>query len=221
MNRVIKKRRKTDWMKIKVGAGIASIVAALAVFFILLHMEKSMLEQYEKAMVYVAATEIPRGELIGDDNIVRYFEHMELETRNIPETALQTVEELYGLVAVYDVEKGVVLTRGMFESVNEITAEMSSPVIAGFKADDLYQIVGGVLRSGDRIHLIQVTEEGAKLLWENIYVQSVFDQSGEEITNEDTDTAAQRVNVYLDKEDVEGFYATLTTGNVRVVKVCK
>lgn len=216
-----KKRKKWNRMKIKIGAGVAGIVAAVAVFAVLLQVEKSTMEQYEKAYVCVAATEIPQGEVITEKNSGQYLELVEMEIRNIPETALRSIEAAEGLAAVFDVEKGVFLTAGMFEGKEEILGNMEEPVIAGFKADDMYQVAGGVLRAGDRIHLIQITDEGAELIWENIYVQSVFDQSGVEISNEDMVKAAQRVNVYLDKEDVEEFYATLTSGTVRVVKVCK
>ena len=40
--------------------------------------------------------------------------------------------------------------------------DMTQPVVAGFKADDLYQVVGGVLRSGDRINIYQVNENANK-----------------------------------------------------------
>lgn len=216
-----KKRKRFDRLKVKMGAGIAGIVAAVAVFLVLMQMEKSAMEQYEKDYVYVAAAEIPKGEVLTADNYSQYIKTMEIETRNIPKTALRTVEEVQESAAVFDVEEGVVLTTGMFESREEILGEIDEPVIAGFKADDMYQVAGGVLRAGDRIHLIQITNEGAELIWENIYVQSVFDQSGGKIANDDMITAAQRVNIYLDKEDVEEFYATLTSGTVRVVKVCK
>jgi len=216
-----KKRKKWNWMKIKVGAGIAGIAAAVAVFTVLLQIEKSAMEQYEKAYVCMAATDIPEGEVITEKNSGLYLELVEMEIRYIPTTALRRIEAAEGLAAVFDVEKGVFLTVGMFEDKEEILGNMEEPVIAGFKADDIYQVAGGVLRAGDRIHLIQITNEGAELLWENIYVQSVFDQSGVEIPNADTVKAAQRVNVYLDKEDVEEFYDTLTSGTVRVVKVCK
>lgn len=50
----------------------------------------------------------------------------------------------------------------MFTAVNDITKDMTQPVVAGFKADDLYQVVGGVLRSGDRINIYQVNENANK-----------------------------------------------------------
>ena len=104
--------------------------------------------------------------------------------------------------------------------LDEIVQEIKDPVIAGFKAEDLYQVAGGVLRAGDRIHVYTVTDERETvLLWENVYVQGVFDQAGARIENGDTSTAAQRLNVYLAKEDVEAFYSGLASGMLRVVKV--
>ena len=104
------------------------------------------------------------------------------------------------------------------ELIEEHTV-VSEPVVAGLRAEDLYQVVGGVLRAGDRIHIYRVDEEGkAVLAWENVYVQGVFDQSGTAISNEDRNTAAQRINVYLDKKVVEEFYSQLNAGALRIVK---
>lgn len=216
-----KKQKKYDRARVKVGAGIAGIVAAVAVFVVLLQMEKNVMEQYEKAYVYVAAGEIPKGNLITADNYVQYLKLMEMETRNIPDTALQSVDELVGLSAVFDVEKGVILTSGMFESREDILGSMEEPVIAGFKADDMYQVAGGVLRAGDRIHIYTVAGDDAVLAWESIYVQQVFDAAGESISGDDDTSIAQRINVYLDKNQVEAFYSGLAAGALRVVKVCE
>ena len=137
---------------------------------------------------------------------------------------------------MFDIAPGVLLTSEMFESMDEVLGEMQSPVIAGFKADDLYQVVGGVLRAGDRIHIYKLTDSKAAeseedaiderdadavLIWENIYVQEVFDQTGKRIASGDAVTAAQRINIYLDKADVEAFYAELASGALRVVKDCR
>ena len=47
----------------------------------------------------------------------------------------------------------------MLESEEQITGEMEEAVIAGFRAEDLYQAVGGVLRAGDRIHIYCIDKE--------------------------------------------------------------
>ena len=216
-----KERKQERWLKIKLGAGIASVVAAVAVFVILLQMEKNVMEQYEKAEVYVAIQDIPKGVQITADNASQYVGTMEMEIRTIPDNVLQSVDESAELMPLFDVGKGVVLTEGMFENTNEILGKMKEPVIAGFKADDMYQVAGGVLRAGDRIHIYTVAEEEAVLAWESVYVQQVFDSAGESISGEDTTSVAQRINVYLDKEQVEAFYTGLATGTLRVVKVCQ
>lgn len=204
----------------KAGGVAAALIAAVAVFAVMLQLEKSTLTKYEKGTVYVAAVEIPRGQMITPDNMSSYFREKSLDKSCIPETALCSQEQVTGLAAVFDIEPGVLLSEGMFETLDDVLAEMKEPVVAGFKAEDLYQVAGGVLRAGDRIHIYSLSEEGeAELVWDNIYVQEVFDQAGTRIGCGDMVTAAQRINVYLDKKDVEAFYSELASGTLRVVRV--
>ncbi len=221
--KVQKKRnreKKINWSGWKTGGIAASLIAALTVFAVMLQTEKKVLTQYEKGVIYIAQREIPQGMAITAKNRELYFQLRELDKNCIPPTALTRPEQAEGLVADYDIEVGTLLTEGMFESLNEITAAMSEPCITGFKADDLYQVVGGVLRAGDRIHIYSVAEGGeAELIWDNVYIQGVFDQTGASILNGDETAAAQRVNIYLDKEDIPKFYSGLARGSIRVVKV--
>ncbi len=204
------------------GSIAAALIAAIAIFGVMLQMEKNVLTKYERGSIYVAVQEIPEGQLITEENYTKYFEERQLDKSCIPETALSSMEQVEGLVPVATIEQGVLLTKGMFEELNQILGTMQEPVIAGMKAEDLYQVAGGVLRAGDRIHIYSVGEEGdAKLVWENIFVQETFDQSGNVIANGDTQSAVQRMNVYLDKSEVEAFYSELASGTLRVVKVCE
>lgn len=222
--RTVRKREKQErevlterW---KMGGMAAALIAAVAVFAVMLQLEKSVLTKYEKGTVYAAAAEIPKGQIITTENMSLYFQEKSLDKSCIPESALCSPEQVTGLAAVFDIEQGVLLSEGMFETLEEVLAEMKEPVVAGFKAEDLYQVAGGVLRAGDRIHIYSVSEEGeARLVWDNIYVQQVFDQAGSRIANGDMTTAAQRINIYLDKRDVEAFYSELAGGTLRVVRV--
>ena len=92
-------------------------------------------------------------------------------------------------------------------------------MIAGFKADDICQVAGGVLRAGDRVNIYSVREEGTVLVWADVYVQQVFDAAGAMIGNEDGVSSAQRINVYLDETEVETFYSELARGSLQVVKL--
>lgn len=201
------------------GSMAAALLAAVAVFGVMLQLEKTTLAAYEKAPIYVASRQIPKGLMITEENRKEYFEEIMLEKSAIPEVAICNAEQVTGLVARVTVTEGAYLMADMFEKRNDITAQMSEPVVAGLRADDLYQVVGGVLRAGDRIHIYRVDEEGeAVLAWENVYVQGVFDQSGTAIPSEDRTTAAQRINVYLDKKVVEEFYSQMHAGTLRIVK---
>lgn len=212
-------RRENVTERWKTGGMAAALIAAVAVFAVMLQLEKSALTKYEKGTVYVAATEIPKGQLITAENMSLYFQEKSLDKSCIPESALCSPEQVTGLAAVFDIEQDVLLAEGMFETLDDILGGMKEPVVAGFKAEDLYQVAGGVLRAGDRIHIYSVSEEGeAELAWDNIYVQEVFDQTGIRIVNGDMVTAAQRINIYLDKKDVEAFYSELASGTLRVVR---
>ena len=212
----------TGKTKIWIGSVIAALVAAVAVFFLMLQAEKNMLSGYEKKEVYVAAQVIPKGTLITEDTFGEYFQRRELDADMVVSAMLVSGEQMDAMASVYDIDQGTVITVGMFETVEEITKGMDAPVIAGCKADDLYQLVGGVLRPGDRIHIYGVNEENrVELLWSDVYVQQVFNHAGMAIEPGDGGTSAQRLNLYLDKGDVEVFYSRLTAGTLRVVKVCE
>lgn len=215
--------RKKRWIN---GAMLAALVAAVAVFLVMLQMEKSVLADYEKETVVTAAGVLAKGSLVESEKLSVTFQEVELDHNLVPEDAVTSAEELIGQSACYSIDAGTILTRGMFEDYSAVAQEMADPVIAGFKAEDLYQVVGGVLRAGDRIHIYRVTTptgagEGiatAMPIWEDVVVQGVFDQSGTSIAGDDVASAAARINIYMERADVATFYEELAMGSLRVVK---
>ena len=215
------KKDKQTWSKVWTGSIFAAFLAAVSIFTVMLQMERKMISDYEKEMVYAACTTIPKGTIITEHNQEQYLRLVEVDKRIVFPTALRDIEQIKGLVAVGNIESGVLLSEGMLVHRNEITTDMEEPVVAGFKAEDLYQVAGGVLRAGDRIHIYTVSENGQTgLIWKNVYVEQVFDSGGTAIKDGDVVAAAQRLNVYLDAQDVERFYTELARGTLRVVKVC-
>ncbi len=223
---MMKKKEKTDKVvkdkNILPGAIVVGLIVSIIIYLVMINVEKNALADFEKGVIYVALMDIPKGTLVQEDNYSDYLERKELDKDVIPEKAISSPEQINDLIASNTIDKGTMVTLGMFESINDITKNMKNPVIAGCKADDLYQIVGGVLRAGDRVHIYSMDEEGMVMLeWSNVYVQQVFDNTGANIESENKEASAQRINVYLDKVDVEAFYTKLATGNLRVVKVCE
>lgn len=211
--------RRMSVKKLKMGGIIAALAASFAIFAAMVQIEKNVLTQYERGTIYIAAREIPKGQLITEENYKQYFVEKQLDKSCIPTTALHSPEQVAELAAVYTIEQGVLLTQGMFQRMDEILAQMEHPVVAGFKAEDIYQVAGGVIRAGDRVNIYSVREDSTSLVWQRVYVQQVFDASGNAIPSGDTATAAQRVNVCLNEADVEDFYTQLAGGSLRVVKL--
>ncbi len=205
-------------LRLKTGGILAAFLSAAVVFAVMIQMEKNVLTQYEKGPIYTAVSRIPKGQLITEENYEKYFELRQLDSSCIPPFGIRSLDQINGLAAKTDIDQGVLLTQGMFDALDEVLGSMERPVIAGFKAEDLYQVVSGVLRGGDRVSIYAVKEDSVLLVWDNVYVQQVFDASGAVITGEDTSTPAQRINVYLDQKDVERFYGELAAGSLRVVK---
>lgn len=218
----MKIHKKISDVRFWTGCIVTAMIAAAAVFAVMLQIEKNMLSGYEKGEIYIAITDIPKGQVLTEENIDKYMSLQKVDVQLIPENAIWDYGSLKELSAKCDIEKGVLLTRGMFASVDEVAESIEEPVIAGIKADDVYQLAGGVLRAGDHIHIYNTDELGnVRLKWSSVYVQQVFDSSGKSIGNEDAETAAQRLNIYVDKSDVEDFYTELKSGSLRVVKVCE
>lgn len=209
------------WKRLRTGGILAALVAAVAVFAAMVQMEKNILTQYERGRIYTALKAIPEGQMITEENWEQYFQEKQLDKSCIPPTALNSPEQIIGLVAAFPIEQGVLLTQGMFHRLDDILKQMDSPVVAGFKADDISQVAGGVLRAGDRVNIYAVREEGTSLVWADVFIHQVFDASGSSISNADSTTAALRINVYLDQSEVEEFYSELSNGSLRVVKLWK
>ena len=228
----MKKQKMDPKLKNRIWSGsiLAAFLAAIAVFVFLLQTERKALAEYEKETVCVVTTDIARGEKITGENVGQYITVEEIDKKIVPQAALRDPKGAIERVTAYGLEAGMVLTEGMLLEPSDITVGMTEPVVAGFRAEDLYQVVGGVLRAGDMIHIYCVEQEtekeeadpeAGKILWENIFVQQVFDQTGTAISGNDSTTPAQRINIYLDKDRVAEFYTALAQGSLRVVKICE
>ena len=213
-------RAKKIGGKLVLGTIFLSFLAAGIVYTAMMQAEKKLMDSYEKGTVYVAKKRISKGDILNAALWQECVERRETDAAIVPSSAITGAPE-EEMAALWSIEPGVILTGGMFEAIPDVVKDMKEPVLAGFRVEDIYQVVGGVLRAGDRIHIYRVDreKEEAKLLWRDLYVQEVFDNNGGRIAGEDRNTCAQRMNVYLDREDVEAFYRELSIGEIRVVKV--
>lgn len=202
---------------------MAAFLAAIIVYIILLNIETSALKAYEKDKVLIAQEDIPQGIVFKEDNLEKYFQEAEIDKTIIPQAAVINKEQLAGMLSAADIDKGSILTLSMLGEFQKVIDTMKQPVLVGFKADDLYQVVSGILRTGDFIDIYTVNKDmgEAYLNWENILVAQVFDSSGNIIETKEQETPAARINILMEQENVELFYTELERGSLRAVKIMK
>lgn len=209
--------RKKGWL----GGILAAFTAALISYVALLNVEKNVLSAYEKAECWVLAEALEKGTEITADMAALVFKRAEVDVQHIPQGAVTDPYMLTGSQAAITIPQGSIVTSAMFTELEGYRESMEKPVIAGCKAEDLYQLVSGTLRSGDRIHIYTVDEElgDAYLIWDNVMVYQTFDSGGNLIPPQDTVSAAARINVLLEEGNAELFYSELYKGSLRVVKL--
>lgn len=212
-----KNRKKNIWP----GVILVAFAAAMGTFFLLLNIERNALSAYEKKTVWVTKAELAEGMEITENGWQECFEQIEIDKNKVPAQLINNPRELIGMWTEIRIPRGSILTQTMFDGEEKYAQELYSPVVAGCKSDDLYQLVSGVLRKGDLVNLYTVNEELGEtyLLWEKVMVYQVFDTSGNSILPEDETTPAARVNLLLEEGYAEQFYNELSQGSLRMVKI--
>lgn len=212
--------KETGKKNVLPGAIAVAFIAAIIIYFIMISVEKNALSAYEKGEVLIAQTDILKGMTLTESNISQYIKRVQVDKNMIPQSAIIDMDQIISRMATIELSKGTILTTSMVEGAQEAVQKMKQPVIAGFKADDLYQVVSGTLRAGDIVHIYTVNTETeqVELVWQNVLIQQVFDVAGTAIQNQDQSTSAQRINIFLEQEFVEPFYKEVSSGSLRVVK---
>ncbi len=201
----------------KYGLLVAALLTAGAVFAIMTYFQRQALADFEKREIYVALTDIPKGIVITEENASVYLAVKSVDAGCIPDTVLSDYRLLNGMSPAFDIDEGTLLTSGMFTDSDDVLRLMTSPVLAGFKTDDLSKAVSGVLRAGDRIDVYSSDPETGEaiLLCSDVYVECGYDSAGNAASGEDT---AVMFNVYLESTDAKAFYEGLKSGYMYVVK---
>ncbi|MBR6381733.1 MAG: SAF domain-containing protein [Lachnospiraceae bacterium] len=214
---------KKERARIGIGICAVSLIAAFSIYAVLLTASRKALSGFEKIPVLVSATEIPQGTELTAETLPGYLTTVLIDAGAVPSGACLPEEDLTGLRPRFPIEAGTLLCRGMFDTPEALLGPLEEPVLVGFRAEDLSQVAGGVLRSGDRICIYgEDKNTGAVTLrWENLYIAEAFDNSGHLLSGSRLSGNAVRFNVYLSKEDAAGFLEGLDAKTLRAVRVCE
>lgn len=215
------KQKRREAGRILPGIIVIAFMAAVITFFLLLHAEKNILSDYEKAVVWVTTKDLQKSMELQEADLEICFAQTAVDKGLIPAMAVTDIHMLEGSRTVFAIPEGTILSTSMFTNEEEHIENMTQPVIAGCRAEDLFQAVSGILRKGDLVNLYTVNKELGEtyLLWEDIRVYQTFDSAGNMIPPEDTVTPAARMNLLIEEGNAEQFYTEINNGSLCMVKL--
>lgn len=191
------------------GIMIVALLAAVCTYILLIGMEKRALSDYEKEKVWVVSKEIASNTTLTKETVEGMFKQIEMDRNQIPRSVVTDLTSLYGMRTLLVLHPGMIVYESMFTGDEDLLGTMKNPVVVGWKAEDLSLAANGVLRAGDRVNIYAYEKESmeSQCLWTEVMVYQVFDSVGNLIASEDKVGIATRVNLLMEKGDVEEFYS--------------
>lgn len=217
-NEKIKKKEKTERGLKPI---IFSLIISTLLFFVLIGLEVSILEKYEKTEVVIAKNNIESGTEITSVNKEILFGLKEVDVSLKTEASFVSLSDLEGYIVRGDIEKSEIVSGNNLIKKSSVLAVLNEPVEVAFKAEDISQVVGGILRTGDLIDISVVNSytKQTEKIFSNVYVSKVFNSGGIEIDKVEKDNPSVVVNVLIDKETENIFNEKILSGIVRISRV--
>lgn len=200
-----------------------SLGLAIIAYIALISVEKSLLEDYTPCKILRAKTNIEENTEFTEENVQEYFYSDEIPSRLKSIHTVDTYDKLIGTISAIAFEEGDIVSSTRLIKKNDILMNINNPVEVSFKASDLSQVVGGILRQGDVIN-ISVINSVSKLNTEVLnqaYVEKVFDTNGQKIEKTQKQASAVILNIIIDSDEVKQFNEKISLGQVRVSRIDK
>lgn len=204
---------------------IYSFIVTLVLYALMLFIERTVLEDVDYTMVYVVERDVDKNTVITALNVDEFFSLQERRSDWLPEGSATESGQLVEMIVQHDLVKNEIVTTSSLASVEEISEEIYEPIEVSLNANTLSQVVGGILREGDRINIWSVTEKNengeglvsAEKICDYAYVTRVFTTAGVQVErNAQGDNAAMVVNIIIPAQKEEDFNIALEKGTLRV-----
>jgi hypothetical protein len=209
-------------MKIKKNFGriIISLIVSIVIFIGLLVIQQTILAPNGTSKVYISNNTIDKGTLINLDNVDKLFKEKKVDGELKVSNAVIDKKDLINKIANTEIEKGSVISNSSFIDKDNVLSKIKNMVETSIKVNDISEVVGGTLRTGDIVNIStvnQITKESESVL-ENVYVNKVFASDGREINRSDK-TSAMTINILISKEDEQKLNKKIILGTIRISKV--
>ena len=219
-----KKNKNTGISSGKKGVAmklLGSFLVAVALFGVLVGVEKNLLNDYEKASVVLCKTDVPKGTKITKENVNQYFYDYEVDIALVNDTCIKDKNEVIDTVVENSLSAHEILRKDDCTKEAEIYNKFSNPVEASITATNPGDIVSGTIRRGDYVDIAVVNKDTLEydLMLKKVYVVDAFTSTGEKVSENAEGTAATMLTVVEEKDNLAKFYSARETGNVIVTKL--
>ena len=200
---------------------LGSFLVAVALFGVLVGVEKNLLSDYEKVSVVLCKIDVPKGTKITKENVSQYFYDYEVDIALVNDTCIKDKNEVIDTVVEKSLSAHEILRKDDCTKEAEIYNRFSNPVEASITATNPGDIVSGTIRRGDYVDIAVVNKDTLEydLMLKKVYVVDAFTSTGEKVSENAEGTAATMLTVVEEKDNLAKFYSARETGNVIVTKL--
>ena len=200
---------------------LGSFLVAVALFGVLVGVEKNLLSDYEKVYVVLCKIDVPKGTKITKENVSQYFYDYEVDIALVNDTCIKDKNEVIDTVVEKSLSAHEILRKDDCTKEAEIYNKFSNPVEASITATNPGDIVSGTIRRGDYVDIAVVNKDTLEydLMLKKVYVVDAFTSTGEKVSENAEGTAATMLTVVEEKDNLAKFYSARETGNVIVTKL--
>ncbi len=208
-------------MKKKFGKILLLLVSAIVIFIALLYVESSILHPNGTGTVLLVKESIGENTVITNENIDTYVKEKEnVDGELLLEEGISNKKDLVNKIANREIKKGEIISNDKFTNKDDILSTIENPIEISIKANDISQLVGGILREGDLVNVSVIdttTKENDSVLI-NAYVDKTFSTDGTIIKRGDS-TPAISMNLIIDSKYESKVNSALANGSVRISKI--
>jgi hypothetical protein len=195
------------------------LVAGVVVCALYLAIQSKAKAENLKGKALVMKKAVSQNTYITDKNIDQYFTEESIELSAIPGKALKTKAELpkEGFYIENDLGAKQMVMKDDIKKTDEVMDKYKAGhLVTSFAADSYDNSVNGSLRHGDivDVYAMNPSTETLQLMASDIYVDSVYDNSGKEV--KDDEGIAVSFTVWVTPEEVQQINTAVADGGVQM-----
>ena len=189
---------------------VVSLFIAIVAFVGATYYESYLLSDKNVTTVVVAAADVKAGTLIDKTNVDTYFKTKEVNASLATKSTIKDIKDVTGKTIV-DITKDEIITTQRFADTRSNRDKFKNPVMITYRVSDPVYAVGGSVREGDIIDILETTssEDGSNVestvLVKGAYVLKAMDVDGNVIDRDNTDASAVAFTFYVERDEEANF----------------